>query len=117
MVLPRNFDFKFQRFIHDWYFTLIIVYCLFLLLFGWQAILYFYVIPSALVHIHQSFINIFSHSGEYNEDSKDYSNNIPWIVWLYPVLGYHHVHHLNPKWHRLGKYDLAATLIEKIFRR
>ena len=117
MALPREFDTKFHKFIHKWYFTLILLYCAFLSLFGISAILYFYVIPSALVHIHQSFINIFSHSGPYNSDSKDYSNNIPWVVYIYPVLGYHHVHHLHPKLHRLGPVDLAATLIEKVFSR
>lgn len=117
LALPKQFDFKFQKFMHNWYFSLIIAYCAVLALINPALVIYFYVLPSFFIHLHQSFINIFSHMGEYDEGSKDYSNDIPGVGYIFPILGYHHEHHEFPRAHRLGKGkpDIAAFLIEKIF--
>lgn len=118
---PRGVNFKFQKFVHNHYYKLVSIYIIILGLIGLEYIVYFWALPSLLTHIYQQIVNSVGHSAEYNEDTKDYSRDIKFIGILFPIIGYHHRHHLHPQSHRLGrgiKYfepDFPAFLIEKVF--
>lgn len=117
----RGVDFKFQKFLHDHYYKLVSLYILLLGLIGLEYIVYFWALPSLVAHIYQQVVNTLGHSAEYNEDTKDYSRNIKFLGFIFPIIGYHHQHHLVPQAHRIGKGlrhlepDFPAFLIEKIF--
>lgn len=120
---PRGVDFGFQRFIHEHYYKLVSVYIIMLAVIDPALVVYFWAIPSLLTHIYQQVVNTLGHSDVYHDDTQDYSRDVGYLRWLFPILAHHHKHHLHPREHRLGRGlrygepDFPAWLIERIFRR
>lgn len=114
---PRSINFKFQRFLHEHYYKLVLVYIVILALIDFKFVIYFWALPSLLAHVYQQAVNILSHQGQYSNETHDYSVNRKFIGWFFPQLGYHHEHHLKPNAHRIGRPDLPAAVIERVFGR
>jgi stearoyl-CoA desaturase (delta-9 desaturase) len=120
---PKGINFKFQRFIHNHYYKLVTFYIAVLSFIDPAFVIYFWALPSLITHIYQQVVNVVGHNGEFKDSTQDYSTNHKYIGWLFPIIGYHHEHHLHPMSHRLGKGithgepDVPAFLIEKVFSR
>jgi stearoyl-CoA desaturase (delta-9 desaturase) len=83
-------------------------YAVVLVLFGWQILLFGFMIPAALSLYMESNINVFCHSpgiGYRNFDTKDQSRNVPFLAWVTWGQGWHNNHHA-----RASSYDFGSTV-------
>jgi stearoyl-CoA desaturase (delta-9 desaturase) len=83
-------------------------YILVLILFGWQVLLFGFMIPAAISLYMESNINVFCHSpgfGYRNFETKDNSRNIPFLAWITWGQGWHNNHH-----HKASSYDFGTTV-------
>jgi stearoyl-CoA desaturase (delta-9 desaturase) len=83
-------------------------YIIVLVLFGWQVLLFGFMIPAALSLYMESNINVFCHTpgmGYRNFDTKDNSQNVPLLAWVTWGQGWHNNHHA-----KASSYDFGTAV-------
>lgn len=77
-------------------------------LFSWQLLLFGFMIPAALSLYMESNINVFCHSpgmGYRNFETKDDSQNVPFLAWITWGQGWHNNHHA-----KASSYDFGTSV-------
>jgi stearoyl-CoA desaturase (delta-9 desaturase) len=88
--------------------VILATYLVVLGLFGWQVLLFGFMIPAALSLYMESNINVFCHSpgfGYRNFETKDQSRNVPFLAWITWGQGWHNNHH-----QKASSYDFGTTV-------
>lgn len=98
--------------LHMWiakhYISIILVTYLVVGLISWQVLLFGFIIPAALSLYMESNINVFCHSpglGYRNFETKDNSQNVPFLAWITWGQGWHNNHHQKG-----SSYDFGTTV-------
>lgn len=87
---------------------ILVTYITVLILFGWQVLLFGFMLPAAVSLYMESNINVFCHSDGYgyrNFDTKDNSRNVPFLAWITWGQGWHNNHHA-----KASSYDFGTTV-------
>jgi stearoyl-CoA desaturase (delta-9 desaturase) len=87
---------------------ILVTYVTVLILFGWQVLLFGFMLPAAVSLYMESNINVFCHTDGYgyrNFDTKDNSRNVPFLAWITWGQGWHNNHHA-----RASSYDFGTTV-------
>jgi stearoyl-CoA desaturase (delta-9 desaturase) len=87
---------------------ILVTYITVLILFGWQVLLFGFMLPAAVSLYMESNINVFCHTNGYgyrNFDTKDNSRNVPFLAWITWGQGWHNNHHA-----RASSYDFGTTV-------
>lgn len=78
------------------------------ILFGWQALLFGFMIPACISLYMESNINVFCHTNGYgyrNFDTKDNSRNVPLLAFITWGQGWHNNHHA-----KASAYDFGTSV-------
>ncbi len=109
---------------HSYYFLFVAAYILLIyFLFGLEWVLFGMFVPSAIVDIQMSCVNVICHLHGYEsfKTKKDCNAKNNWLVHALTFFsfGFHNNHHADPGNHRTsknkGEFDLPAWIIEVFF--
>jgi stearoyl-CoA desaturase (delta-9 desaturase) len=104
-----------QKFLHDQYFKIQILYCLILLLINPILIFWMWALPSAMTFTSLQAVGVFGHiiGNRIHHDVPDQSKNSHWLCILSFGESYQNTHHYNPRQLVLGPCDLIGHTINK----
>ena len=107
------------RFIHNYYFGLLIVYILFLLILDPNLVLFAYAIPACLCYWGSSSVNVFAHTWGYRtfQTSDNSTNNVVSSVMSLGEGWHNNHHHMPSNWNTRIKWweiDPPALIIKLI---
>jgi stearoyl-CoA desaturase (delta-9 desaturase) len=108
---------KFHKWLHKYYLTIIVLYCLILLIIDPWLIVFAYAIPACLCLHSTSAIIVIAHRHGYKtyDLNHDQSRN-SWIANLFTLgEGWHNNHHAHPykwsNWEKWWEWDIPAIVI------
>jgi fatty-acid desaturase len=87
---------------------ILVTYIAVLVLFGWQVLIFGFMLPAAVSLYMESNINVFCHTDGYgyrNFDTKDNSRNVPFLAWITWGQGWHNNHHA-----KASSYDFGTSV-------
>jgi stearoyl-CoA desaturase (delta-9 desaturase) len=87
---------------------ILVTYITVLVLFGWQVLIFGFMLPAAVSLYMESNINVFCHTDGYgyrNFDTKDNSRNVPFLAWITWGQGWHNNHHA-----KASSYDFGTSV-------
>lgn len=107
---------KWAKFTHNHYYKIFFSWCLLLIIIHPMAFIYICAIPSMLCYSSAQISGVLGHRiGKSVYDVGDKSKDSHWLNILSFGEAYQNTHHKYPSSYRLGKYDLSAFFIEKLF--
>lgn len=108
-------------FFHKNYFLINIAYDVILFLINPEFVIWFHLIPAAIMWHADAAINYFAHLptfGYRNYDTNDDSRNSQLVAFLTAGEGYHNNHHKDPKSvnfaHKKNEFDITGWFVSKI---
>jgi stearoyl-CoA desaturase (delta-9 desaturase) len=118
-IVRDLFKDKELKFLHSYYYYIIMVWILLLAFISIEALIIFFSLPALICWISVVAIGIIPHLGDYrSSQTSDNSHNSVIASILSIGEGWHNYHHANPKDYRHGKkwweFDPAAKLIKWI---
>jgi len=110
---------KFQRFLHRYYFLIILTYCMFLYFIDPFYVIFVYAIPACLCLHSTSAIIVIAHKHGYKTFSLNDESRNSWIANLITLgEGWHNNHHAKPyawsNWEHWWEWDVPSIIIRCI---
>lgn len=110
---------RFHLFLHQYYYLILAAWAGFLLLFGWEVLLFGFIVPVAIQIWTSNISNYGNHLWGYrNYKTNENSRNTWWIALITWGEGWHNNHHARPgsytfksKW---WEYDISGAVIYTI---
>jgi stearoyl-CoA desaturase (delta-9 desaturase) len=87
---------------------ILVTYSIVFVVFGWQLLIFGFMLPAAVSLYMESNINVFCHTPGYgyrNFETKDQSRNVPFLAWITWGQGWHNNHHA-----KASSYDFGTTV-------